>query len=85
MEELSRICSGIAISYAASALGSYTIMDFGSEVLKKKYLPDIAAGKKMAAFALTESTAGSDASAIRTTAEKVGRRVPDQWHQTVYY
>jgi alkylation response protein AidB-like acyl-CoA dehydrogenase len=71
MEELSRVCSGIAISYAASALGTYTLMDFGSDELKKKFLPDIAAGKKLAAFALTESAAGSDASAIRTTAEKV--------------
>jgi alkylation response protein AidB-like acyl-CoA dehydrogenase len=71
MEQLSRVCSGIAISFAASALGSYTLMDYGSEAQKKKYLPDIAAGKRLAAFALTESTAGSDASAIRTTAEKV--------------
>jgi butyryl-CoA dehydrogenase len=39
--------------------------------LKKKYLPDIASGKRLAAFALTESTAGSDAGAIHTTAEKV--------------
>ncbi len=71
VEELSRVCSGVAISYAASALGSYTLMDFGSDELKRKFLPDIASGKKLAAFALTESTAGSDASAIRTTAEKV--------------
>ena len=71
MEELSRICSGVAISFAASALGSYTLIDYGSEALKKKFLPDIASGKKLAAFALTESAAGSDASAIRTTAEKV--------------
>jgi alkylation response protein AidB-like acyl-CoA dehydrogenase len=71
MEELSRVCSGVAISFAASALGSYTLIDYGSEALKKKFLPDIASGKKLAAFALTESAAGSDASAIRTTAEKV--------------
>ncbi len=71
VEELSRACSGVAISYAATALGSYTLMDFGSDELKRKFLPDIAAGKKLCAFALTESTAGSDASAIRTTAEKV--------------
>ena len=71
VEELSRVCSGVAISYAATALGSYTLMDFGSEELKRKFLPDIAAGKKLSAFALTESTAGSDASGIRTTAEKV--------------
>lgn len=71
MEELSRVCSGVAISFAASALGSYTLMDFGSDAQKRKFLPDIASGKRLAAFALTESTAGSDASAIRTTAEKV--------------
>ncbi len=70
-EELSRICSGVAISFAASALGTYTLIDFGTEAQKKKFLPDIAAGKKLAAFALTESGAGSDAGAIRTTAEKV--------------
>jgi alkylation response protein AidB-like acyl-CoA dehydrogenase len=71
MEELSRVCSGIAISFAASALGTYTLIEYGSEQQKQKYLPDIASGKKLAAFALTESSAGSDAGAIRTTAEKV--------------
>jgi len=71
MEELSRACSGIAISYAASALGSYTLIDYGSEELKRKLLPDIASGKRLCAFALTEPSAGSDASAIRTTADKV--------------
>jgi len=71
VEELSRVCSGIAISYAASALGCFTLMEYGTEAQKQKYLSDIASGKKLAAFALTESTAGSDAGAIRTTAEKV--------------
>lgn len=72
MEELSRACSGVAIGYAASALGSFTLLEYGSEEQKRKYLPDIASGKKLAAFALTESTAGSDAGAIRTTAERKG-------------
>jgi alkylation response protein AidB-like acyl-CoA dehydrogenase len=67
-EELSRACSGVAVSYAASALGSYPIIDQGNPAQKKKYLPDIAGGKKLAAFGLTESTAGSDASGLRTTA-----------------
>ena len=71
VEELSRVCSGVAVSYAASALGGFALLEYGSEEQKKKYLPDIAAGKKLTAFALTESTAGSDASAIKTTAEKV--------------
>lgn len=70
VEELSRICSGVAVSYAASALGCFTLMEYGSEAQKRKYLPGIAEGKTLTAFALTESTAGSDAGAIRTTAEK---------------
>lgn len=70
VEELSRVCSGVAVSYAASALGSFSLLGYGSEEQKRKYLPDIAAGKRLAAFALTEVTAGSDASAIRTTAER---------------
>ena len=70
MEELSRVCSAVAISYAASALGCFTLMDYGTEAQKRKYLPDIASGKRLAAFALTEPTAGSDAGAIKTTAER---------------
>jgi len=70
VEELSRACGGVAISYAANALGSLPLILSGSEDQKNKYLPDIAAGKRLAAFALTESTAGSDAGNIRTTATK---------------
>ena len=71
VEELSRACSGVAVCYAASALGASAILLFGSEEQKQKYLPDIAAGKILAAFGLTEPTAGSDAGGIRTAAEKV--------------
>lgn len=71
VEELSRVCSGVAVCYAASGLGSFAIRQFGSEEQKKKYLPDIAAGKRLTAFALTEPSAGSDAAALKTTAEKV--------------
>jgi len=71
VEELSRVCSAVAISYAAVDLGIVPLLEYGTEEQKRKYLPDIAAGKRLAAFALTEPTAGSDASAIRTTAEKV--------------
>jgi len=70
IEELSRVCSGVAVSYAATALGATTLLEYGSEEQRQKLLPDIAAGKRLAAFALTEPTAGSDASAIKTTAEK---------------
>lgn len=68
VEEMSRVCLGVATSYAASGLGAHPIMLFGSPEQKKKYLPDIASGKKLAAFGLTEADAGSDAGSIRTTA-----------------
>lgn len=71
-EELSRACGGIAICFAATALGTYPIILYGNEEQKHKYLPDIVSGKKLAAFALTEAGAGSDASAIQTTAKKEG-------------
>ena len=71
IEELSRVCSSVALTYAATALGCFTLLEYGTEEQKQKYLPGIADGKILAAFALTEETAGSDASAIKTTAEKV--------------
>ncbi|MFA4854850.1 MAG: acyl-CoA dehydrogenase family protein [Candidatus Omnitrophota bacterium] len=71
-EEFSRACGGIAVCYAASALGTLPIVLCGNEEQKKKYLPDLASGKKVAAFAITEPEAGSDASAIKTTAKKEG-------------
>ena len=71
-EELSRVCLGIAPSVVASGLGAMPILLFGSSEQKKKYLPDIARGKKLAAFGLTEPDAGSDAGAIRTTATRKG-------------
>jgi len=70
IEELSRVCSGVAVSYAATTLGASVLLEYGTEEQKQKYLPDIAAGRRLAAFALTEPTAGSDASAIKTTAER---------------
>jgi alkylation response protein AidB-like acyl-CoA dehydrogenase len=71
-EEISRVDGGVATSYAASFLGMFPILLFGTEEQKKKYLPDIASGKKLTAFALTEPEAGSDAAAVKTTAKKTG-------------
>ena len=71
-EELSRACGGIALGYAGTALGTLPILQHGSEEQKKKYLPGIASGKRLAAFCLTEAEAGSDAAGIRTTARKEG-------------
>ncbi|MBU1887587.1 MAG: acyl-CoA dehydrogenase family protein [Candidatus Omnitrophica bacterium] len=71
-EELSKACGGISLAVAATALGTFPIILFGTDEQKQKYLPDIAKGKRLAAFALTEAGAGSDAGAIATTAEKKG-------------
>ncbi len=71
-EELSRACGGIALGYAGTALGTLPILLHGSEEQKKKYLPDIASGKRLAAFCLTEAEAGSDAANMKTTARKEG-------------
>jgi len=67
-EELSRACAAVAVSYAANALGTLTLLEYGSEEQKHKYLPDIASGHKLTAFAITEAEAGSDAGNIKTTA-----------------
>jgi len=72
VEELSRACVGVSTSYAANALGTYPLLLFGSDAQKKKFLSDIAAGKKLVAFGLTEANAGSDASGIQTTAKLEG-------------
>ena len=72
VEELSKACLGVSTSYAANALGTYPILLNGSDAQKKKYLPDIAAGKKLVAFGLTEANAGSDASGVQTTAKLEG-------------
>ncbi|UCG35356.1 MAG: acyl-CoA dehydrogenase family protein [Candidatus Omnitrophota bacterium] len=69
-EEISRVDGGVAASYAASFLGMIPILLFGTEDQKKKYLPAIASGKKLCAFAITEPEAGSDASAVKTNAKK---------------
>ncbi len=72
VEELSKVCSGIALSVAATALGTFPIMLHGTPEQKEKYLPRIAQGQALAAFALTEANAGSDAGAIATSAVRDG-------------
>jgi alkylation response protein AidB-like acyl-CoA dehydrogenase len=70
IEELTRVDSSVAITVAAhTSLGTMPILLFGSEEQKREWLPDLAAGRRLAAFGLTEAGAGSDAAATRTTAE----------------
>ena len=72
VEELARACAGVALTYAADALGTIPILLYASEAQKQKYLPAIASGARLTAFGLTESSAGSDAGAIKTTARREG-------------
>jgi short/branched chain acyl-CoA dehydrogenase len=69
VEELARVDSSVAITVAAHhSLGTLPVYLFGSESQRREWLPDLAAGRKLAAFGLTEPDAGSDAGAARTTA-----------------
>jgi alkylation response protein AidB-like acyl-CoA dehydrogenase len=71
-EELSRACGGISLAFASTALGALPIIVSASDEVKQRFLPAIAAGERLAAFALTEPQAGSDAAGIRTTAVRDG-------------
>ena len=76
VESVSRWCAstGVIIS-AHSSLVCDPIYRFGTDEQKQKYLPDLLSGNKIGSFSLTESGAGSDAGATKTTAKKVG----DKW------
>jgi short-chain 2-methylacyl-CoA dehydrogenase len=70
IEELTRVDSSVAITVAAHhSLGTLPIYYYGSEEQRREWLPELASGKKLAAFGLTEPGAGSDAGATRTRAE----------------
>ena len=70
IEELTRVDSSVAITVAAhTSLGTMPVLLYGSDEQKERWLPDLASGRKLAAFGLTEPGAGSDAGATRTTAE----------------
>lgn len=71
IEEVSRCCGSTGLGLAAhTTLATYPIYAFGNEAQKKKYVPDLATGKKIGSFCLTEPGAGSDAASITTRAEK---------------
>ena len=70
IEELARIDSSVAITVAAhTSLGTMPILLFGTDEQRQEWLPDLASGRKLAAFGLTEPGAGSDAGATQTRAE----------------
>jgi alkylation response protein AidB-like acyl-CoA dehydrogenase len=73
IEELARVDQSFAITVAAhTSLGTQPINLFGSEEQKREWLPQLASGRRLAAFGLTEPGAGSDAGATRTTARLEG-------------
>ncbi len=72
IEELSRYCATTALLLAVQQLGSTPILLAGNEEQKRKYLPRLASGEWMAAYALTEAGSGSDAAAMRTRAVRKG-------------
>lgn len=77
MQEIAGLDASIAVTLGAhQSIGLKGILIFGSEEQRRRYLPRLASGEWMAAFALTEPSAGSDAAAIKTRAE----RAPDGSH-----
>jgi butyryl-CoA dehydrogenase len=71
-EELAKACGGIALAFAGTALGVLPIIIAGNEEQKKRFLPAVASGERLCAFAITEPDAGSDAGGIRCTAIRDG-------------
>jgi len=73
IEELSRVCASTGVITAVhNSLGPFPIIKYGSEELKKKYLPKLASGEYIGAFSLTEPNAGTDVAGLQTTAELDG-------------
>jgi alkylation response protein AidB-like acyl-CoA dehydrogenase len=72
IEEIAKACASSALILAVQALGGYPIMLGGSADQKQRFLPDLATGKKLAAYALTEPGAGSDPAAMQTRATRQG-------------
>jgi alkylation response protein AidB-like acyl-CoA dehydrogenase len=71
-EELAKADSGFGVAYAVNSLGSTPIVVGGTEEQKKRWLPQVASGEKMAAFCLSEKNAGSDAGGLAVTAVRDG-------------
>src|SRR3712207_5587531 len=72
IEEISRADAGVGVTLAVhTSAGTLPIVMYGDEDQKMRWVPELARGTKIGSFALTESTTGSDAAAIQTTAERV--------------
>ena len=72
VEELSRVCASTSLTILISKLGMIPLMNWGSEELKKEYMPRIASGEIQASYCLSEADAGSDVAAMRMRAVRDG-------------
>jgi alkylation response protein AidB-like acyl-CoA dehydrogenase len=73
LEELARVDPSTALTIAAhNSLGSGHLLQFGSDEQRRRWAPDLASGKRVAAWALTEPSSGSDAAGMTTVARKDG-------------
>ncbi len=74
-EEVSRVCASTGVTLLISKLGMLPVMNWGSEELKRRYLPRVASGEAQASYCLSEADAGSDVAAMRSRAVRDG----DDW------
>lgn len=72
IEEVARVCASTSLMLVISKLGMIPLMGWGSEELKARYLPPVAAGRSQASYCLSEPDAGSDVAAMRTRAVRDG-------------
>jgi alkylation response protein AidB-like acyl-CoA dehydrogenase len=73
VEEIARWDGSLALTVAShNGLGTSHLLRFGSEELRRRYIPEIASGRKLAAWGLTEPGSGSDAAGLRSTAVRRG-------------
>jgi alkylation response protein AidB-like acyl-CoA dehydrogenase len=74
-EEIARVCASTSLIFLISKLGMLPVMNFGTEELKQRYLPRVAAGESQVSYCLSEPDAGSDVAAMKTRAVRDG----DDW------
>ncbi|HZU74365.1 MAG TPA: acyl-CoA dehydrogenase family protein [Acidimicrobiales bacterium] len=72
VEEVARVCGSTSLALLISKLGMIPVMEYGSEELKRRYLPKVAAGQFQASYCLSEADAGSDVASMRTRAVRDG-------------
>jgi len=72
VEEVARVCASTSLSLLISKLGMIPVIEWGSDELRRRYLPRVAAGEAQASYCLSEPDAGSDVASMRTRAVRDG-------------